>query len=106
MKQLVQLKEHAEEFESQNAEVIAIFREEKKGVEGLKAIEERQKVKFTLALDLGKESTPRYSPGKMEFDNYVVDKSGTIRAIIDGKLTTRAQADQLLKVLSEINAEK
>ena len=106
MKQLVELKEHAEDFEKQNAEIIVIFREEKEGVEGLKKIKERKQVDFTLALDFQKESTGAYSPGRMKFDNYIVDKSGKIRVIVDGNLRTRAKAKQLLDVLKEINSEK
>ena len=106
MRQLVELKEHAEEFENQNAEIIVIFREEQKGVDGLKLIKKRQKVDFTLALDTGKKSTPEYSPGNRRFDNYVVDKSGKIRAIVDGTLRTRAKAEQLLDTLKKINSEK
>lgn len=108
MRQLVQLKDSSKQFADLGAEVIAVFREDEKGEEGLKEIRENTKVEFTLAADLGAKRTKRYSPGKREFDNYVIDASGTIRSVIDGTLRTRAQAKQILEALTRIkeNAEK
>ena len=105
MRQLVQLQQQANEFKALNAEMIFIFREEADGPAGLKKIEEKTKTTFTLALDLNRASTGMYSSGKRVFDNYVIDKLGTIRAIIPGTLKTRATAEQLIKHLKEIEAE-
>lgn len=102
MRQLVQLNENAEEFRKLNAELVFVFREEREGVDGLKKIKERTKTGYTLALDFDRKSTAAYSPAKMTFDNYVVDKSGIIKGIVPGKLRTRATAEQLLSVLREI----
>ncbi|RMF40227.1 MAG: hypothetical protein D6753_12120 [Planctomycetota bacterium] len=102
MRQLGELQKHAEEFEKLNAELIFIFREEEKGIDGLKEIRDRHKTRFTLALDPEKKSTQRYSNGRMEFDNYVVRDDGTIVGIVDGTLRERATAEQLLKILRDL----
>ena len=38
----------------------------------------------------------------MTFDNYVVDKDGVVRGIVDGTLRDRATSEELIKVLQEI----
>lgn len=106
MKQLVQLQSHADKFKKLNAELIFVFREEGDGVDGLKKIKDRQKTKFTLAVDLNKKSSAAYSPKRMTFDNFVVDSKGTVRAVIDGTLRDRATADEIIKTLTEIESEK
>jgi hypothetical protein len=102
MRQLGELKANAEKFADHGVEVIAIFREEKSGVDGLTTIKNKTKVDFTLCLDTGAEQTSAYSPGKLKFDNYVVDKQGVIRGIIDGTKTNRAKSAQLLEILSSL----
>jgi peroxiredoxin len=104
MRQLVQLQQHADEFKSLNAEMLFVFREESEGVEGLKKIKDKQKTTYRLSLDLNKKSSKAYSPEKMTFDNFVVDSSGVIRGIIDGTLRDRATAEELIKVLKEVNS--
>lgn len=106
MRQLVELQEHAGEFKKLNTELIFVFREESSGVAGLKKIRDKQKTKYTLALDLNKKSSKAYSPERMTFDNYVIDGQGKIRLIVDGTLRTRAKAKQLLDILKQIEAEK
>ncbi len=71
-------------------------------MEGLKKIKDRTKTDFTLTLDLDKQSTNVYSTKRMTFDNFVIDRKGTVQAIIDGTLRDRATADELLKVLRKI----
>lgn len=85
-----------------NAEVIAIFREEKTGKKGLEKIKSQTKVDFTLALDLDKKLTPKYSPKRGTFDNYVIGPDGKIVKIIDGSLRVRGKADQIAKILDAI----
>ena len=102
MKQLVQLQQHADEFKALNTELVFVFREEKEGSDGLKRIRDRTKTKFTLAVDLNKSSSRAYSPKKMTFDNFVIDRTGHVRAIIPGTLRERATAEVLLKNLKEI----
>lgn len=99
---MVELQKQSADFKELNTELIFVFREEKEGVEGLKKIKERTKTSYTLAVDLDKKSTGGYSPRRMTFDNFVVDKTGTVRAVVDGTLRTRAKAAQLLKTLKEI----
>ena len=102
MVQLVQLQKEAKTFEELNTEVIVIFREEKSGVEGLKKIRSRTKTSFTLGLDFNRESTAAYSPGKQSFDNFVIDRSGVIRHVLDGTKIRRATSDQLLQAVREL----
>jgi len=105
MAQLVKLQERAEEFKAANTEVIVVFREEQDGVEGLKKSKERAKSTFRLALDTGKKETARWSPGRRQFANYVVDRNGIVQGIIDGDLRDRATADELFAVIKKINSE-
>jgi peroxiredoxin len=58
-----------------------------------------------LGLDLNKESTKAYSPKRRTFDNFVIDAKGNVRGIIDGTLRDRATAEELIKVLKEIQAD-
>lgn len=102
MSQLVELRNNSKkDFEKHNVEVIAIFREEKEGQTGLKKIQKRAKTEFTLALDLDKKKTGRYSPKRRTFDNYVIDKSGKIIAIIDGTLRVRGKFKQIADILDK-----
>ena len=105
MRQLVQLNESAERFEEMGVEVIAVFREEKMGVAGLEKIKNRTETPFTLCVDLGAENTPRYSSGRKEFDNYVIDSTGNIVAMIDGTLRDRATSEELIEVLEGLTAD-
>ena len=105
MKQLGQLQQQADEFKALNTELIFVFREEQQGVDGLKKIKSKTKTTFTLAVDLDKKSSNAYSSKRMTFDNYVVSKDGTIKAVVDGSLRTRATAEQLMKTLKEIEGK-
>ncbi len=83
-----------------------MFREEAKGVEGLKLINDKHETGFTLAVDPEKTSTKVYSSGKMEFDNYVIDSRGIVRGVVDGTLRDRATAAELTRILNEIEDSK
>lgn len=99
MKQLVELQKQHAQFEKLDAEVMVVYREEKSGVEGLRKIRDASKTTFTLALDLNKASSGAWSPGKSEFQNYVIDRKGIVRRILPGTKTDRASADVLLNTL-------
>ncbi len=99
MRQLGELGKSAEKFKAAGAEVIAVFREEKKEVEGLKAIVEKTSTPFTLALDNGKKKTSRYSAGNREFTGYVINSKGVITKIFQGDLRNRAKSAELLEAL-------
>ena len=73
MNQLGELGKNKDKFKEAGAEVIAVFREEKQGEDGLKKIKEKTKTTFTLGLDNGKEKTAMYSGGRREFTGYVID---------------------------------
>ncbi len=103
---MVQLQKQADQFKALNAELIFVFREESKGVDGLQLIKEKHDTDFTLAIDPDKESTKVYSPGKMEFDNYVIDAGGVVRGVIDGTKTDRAKAKELIQILEQIENDQ
>jgi hypothetical protein len=50
----------------------------------------------------GKSDT---SSKKMTFDNFVIDKKGNVKAVIQGTLKERATADLLLQHLKEIEGK-
>jgi alkyl hydroperoxide reductase subunit AhpC len=106
MKQLVQLQQQAEDFKKLNTELVFVFREESDGVDGLKKIEEKvqpaNRKTFVLGLDPNKKSSAAYSSKKRTFDNYVIDSKGIVRGKVDGSLKDRATANELLKILGEI----
>lgn len=98
------MQESAKEFEKQDAELIFVFREESKGVEGLKLIQKRvPTTKYTLAIDRNKKSSAAYASERGSFDNYVIDKEGNVAAILDGTKMKRASAKQLFEVLEKLN---
>ena len=102
MRQLVELKKNQDKFQELGVEVIAVFREEQKGVEGLEIIKEKTEVSFTLALDTPAEQTAKYSPGRREFSNFVIDADGKVVAMIEGDLRNRAKFEQLLEAIEAI----
>ena len=106
MRQLGELQKHAEDFEKLNAELIFVFREERGGVEALKKIQKRFDTKYILASDLNKESSKLYSTRRMTFDNFVIDQEGNVVSIIDGTLRDRATAEELVKILKKLEADK
>lgn len=105
MRQLGELQKHAEDFKKLEAELVFVFREEATGTEGLEKIRDSQKTQFVLTLDKDKKSSNAYSPEKGTFNNYVIDKSGKIAAVIDGTLRERATAEELLKILKGLEAQ-
>jgi peroxiredoxin len=105
MRQLVELTKYADQFKGLNTALLFVFREESEGVEGLKKIKEKHDPPYRLMLDFEKKSSRAYSPEKMTFDNYVVDSSGKVRGIVDGNLRERATAQELLKLLRQIENE-
>ncbi len=105
MRQLVELQKHADDFKKLNAEMIFVYREESEGVDGLKKIKEAQNTTYRLSLDFEKKSSQAYSPEPRTFDNFVIDSDGIVRGIIDGTLRDRATAEELMKVLKEIQAD-
>ena len=105
MRQLVELHKYSAEFKKLNTELVFVFREEAEGVKGLQKIKDKTGTGYVLSVDPNKASTKSYSPGRLVFDNYVINKNGNIQAIIPGTLRTRATAEQLLKHLKSIEAK-
>ena len=103
MRQLGELNKNADKFKEMNVEVIAIFRKEAEGIEGLQKVRDKTKVEFTLGLDTPAEKTASYSPGRREFSSYVIDSKGSIQGIIKGSLMKRANSEQLMEILASLN---
>ena len=82
MTQLVELQKHLAKFDALDVQVIGLLRNEKLGVEGLKLAKEKTKATFLLAYDVKAKTTARYAP---RFTTYLIDKSGTIRAVLGPK---------------------
>ena len=103
LKQLIELRRNAAKFENANAQVVVIFRDESKGIDGLKKMKARSKVDFTFALDNGKVKTPFYSPEDQEFSSYVIDNHGTIQGIVKGDKKNRAKSQMLLDIIGSFS---
>lgn len=93
----MQLQENYEQIQSLNAEVLAVFREEKLGVDGLIKSREKSGSEFPLLLDLGAERTAAYS--QSGFHTYVIDRQGKILAILEGTVMKRATVEGVLEAL-------
>lgn len=100
MRQLVELQKHYGQIKKLDAEIVAVFREEKLGVDGLKRSRNAAKTEFTLLTDLGAKATSAYSQDN--FTTYVIDKKGVIQAILPGTLTKRISADEILRELKKL----
>lgn len=100
------MQKYTNRFEELNAELIFIYREESEGADGLKKIKDQVDTDYRLAVDLDKQSTKRYSPKRMTFNNYVIDKKGVVRAIVPGTLKDRATAEELITILEKIEANR
>jgi len=66
----------------------------------LKKIKDRTDTPFTIAVDLNKEKTARYSPSRREFSGYVIDSTGTITKFFQGDLRNRAKSKELLAAIN------
>ena len=106
MRQLVQLKQKTSEFKKLKAEVVVVFREERKQVDGIKAIQKRRQTKFTLLTDLGARKTKAYSRKRGQFATYLIDKKGVVREIIDGTKAKRPKSELILAALKKLDAKK
>jgi len=104
LKQLIELRRNAAKFEKANAQIVVVFRDESKGIDGLKKMKARSKVDFVFALDNDKAKTPFYSPGKLEFSSYVIDNHGTIQGIVKGDKKNRAKSQMLLDIIGSSSA--
>ena len=62
----------------------------------MKKIKANTNTPFTLAMDLNKVKTGRYSPNRGEFSGYVIDSTGTITKFFEGNLRSRAKSEELL----------
>jgi len=94
------LQKRSAEFDAAGAQIVAVFRENKEGVEGLKKVRQASKAEFLLLDDPEKQQTQAYSPEG--FAAYVVDTQGIIRGVFDGTKTGRPDPDKLLAVVKDL----
>ena len=92
-----------DKFQTLNAEVIAVFREEQEGAAGLAKTRANTKVTFPLLLDLDAKETTAYS--KNAFTTYLIDPQGIVRGVFSGTKTDRAKTADVLKQLQQLQAE-
>ena len=104
LKQLLELRRNAEKLKAENARVVVVFREEAKGIDGLKLMKNRAKVDFTFALDNEKQQTAAYSSGDKEYSTYVIDKSGQIKSYIKGDTRNRAKSQRILDAIGGLES--
>jgi len=100
LKQLLELRRNAEKLKAANVRVVVVFREEAKGIDGLKIIKARAKVDFTFAIDNDKLQTAAYSPGAKEYSTYIIDKSGLVKGIVKGDTKNRAKTQRILDTIN------
>ncbi len=67
----------------------------------MKKIKAETNTPFTIALDLNKEKTGRYSPNRGEFSGYVIDSKGKITKFFQGDLRNRAKSQEVLAAIKE-----
>ena len=101
MKQLVELQKNYAKFKSLKTEVIAVFREEEEGVEGLETSKKNTGAEFLFLDDPESKATKAYSQGS-KFTTYVIDGEGVIRAVLDGTLRKRPLAAAVLEELAKL----
>jgi len=104
MKQLVQLQQQYHEFQSAGCEIIAVFREEKDGKDGLKKSLERTRAEYPLLLDTPPEATKSYSPDG--FHTYIIDPAGVVRVDLPGTKMKRPDAEEILAALQEAETQQ
>ncbi len=73
---------------------MAVFREEKDGVAGLKMAREKTDATFPFLMDLDAEHTSAYS--RKKFATYVIGGDGKVLAELDGSVMLRPTVEQIL----------
>lgn len=79
---------------------MAVFREEKEGVEGLKKSRASTKATFPFGLDRDSAATAAYSQDA--FNTYIVDAKGTLRAALKGTKLVRPTDEEILAELTKV----
>lgn len=100
---MVQLKKFEKQFADLETEVIVVFREDRKQVEGLKITKKKTQAPFTVLDDLGSQQTKVYSIDG--FDTFIIGKDGTIKAKLDGVKKTRPGGEPIIAELQKLKKE-
>ena len=100
IQQLVQLEQQKQSIQSLNTEIITVFTEDKKQIEGLNLTVKKAKTDTILLTDLNSEHTKQYT--SQGYDTFIIGKNGKILARIDGKKYNRPTGATLLTILKEV----
>lgn len=94
------LQKQVQAFDAAGGQIVAVFRENKEGLEGLKKVRKASKAEFLLLDDPEKQQTKAYSPEG--YAAYVIDQQGIIRGVFDGTKTGRPDAEKLLAAVKSL----
>lgn len=86
-----------------DTEIIAVFREEQDGVEGLQKSISKTKATYPMLLDLKNKKTAAYSD--RGFATYIVDQKGKIAAMLPGTKTKRPGPTAILAKLKALQPQ-
>ncbi len=99
MAQLKSIAKKKAQFKKAGYEIIAVLREENKGLEGAKKAEKSSRFP-TLLLDTPTKVTKDYQ--HEGYATYIIDKSGKVKAVLSGPKTKRPTAEAILKTVQEL----
>ena len=99
MKQVVHLQKDYQVIKKLGAEVLVVFREDKKEVEGLKISADKSGAEFSLLTDLGRKATPRYEGLGQTFKTYIIGPDGKVKKILTGNKLVRPNAKSVVEAL-------
>ena len=100
---MVHLQKDYDKIKAQGAEVLVIFREDKKEVDGLKISAAKTGAKFNLLTDLGRKVTSAYQGYGKTFNTYVIGKDGKVHKILGGNKFVRPNAQIIIEALKSAN---
>ena len=80
--------------------MVSVFREERKGIEGLKIASQKASGFSPILLDTPAKKTESYS--KNDFATYFSGKDGTIKASLSGTKHVRPTGEVILKKAQEV----
>lgn len=100
MRQLRQLHESHRELSQAGIEPVFVLRDDKKGIDGVKAALRKVKVNFHLLDGSTSEDLAVYR--KAGFDSIIVDPEGKIRKILRGARQRRPTAKQIMAEIKKL----
>lgn len=102
---MVHLQKDYAKIKELGAEVLVVFREDQKEVEGMKIAAQKSGAAFGLLSDLGRKATPRYEGLGQTFKTYIISKEGKVKYILTGNKFVRPNAQAVLEALKKMNTQ-